>query len=206
MTFMKDSPRLQARSRMDKEPAASSPPDLSRRSERARPSAKAEIELKLRASPAAIEQIRKAPVIMQNARNRGVVRRLDTIYYDTPDHALARQRGSLRVRRNGTRYVQTLKIARADRAPFTRQEWETSVDSPAPDLTRLPAEINAALALAGDELAPVFATRIRRRAQRLTFDGAKVDIAFDEGTVEAGEQREPLTEIELELKAGDIAA
>jgi triphosphatase len=122
--------------------------------------------LKLRASPAAIEQIRKAPVIVQNARNRGVVRRLDTVYYDTPDQALARQHGSLRVRRNGTRYVQTLKLARADRTPFTRQEWATAVDSPAPDLTRLPAEINAALALTAHELAPVFATRIRRRAQR----------------------------------------
>src|SRR5262245_10290403 len=206
MTFMEDSPRLQAKSPMNKEPAASSLPAIPPRPRRARPSAKAEIELKLRASPAALEQIRKAPVIVQNARNRGVVRRLDTIYYDTPDHALARQRGSLRVRRNGTRYVQTLKIARADRAPFTRQEWETAVDSPAPDLTRLPAEINAVLALAADELAPVFATRIRRRAQRLTFGGAELDIAFDEGTVEVGEQREPLTEIELELKAGDIGA
>jgi inorganic triphosphatase YgiF len=206
MIFMKASPRLQTQSRMDKEPDAPSPPDLLPRPERARASAHAEIELKLRASPAAIEQIRKAPVIVQNARNRGVVRRLDTIYYDTPDQALARQRGSLRVRRNGARYVQTLKLARADRAPFTRQEWETAVDSPAPDLTRLPAEINAALALTANELAPVFATRIRRRAQRLTFGGAEVDIAFDEGTVEAGEQREPLTEIELELKAGDIGA
>jgi inorganic triphosphatase YgiF len=207
MTFMKDSHRLQTQSRMDKEPDAPSLlPAVPPRPDRARPSAHAEIELKLRASPAAIEQIRKAPVIVQNARNRGVVRRLDTVYYDTPDQALARQRGSLRVRRNGTRYVQTLKLTRADRAPFTRQEWEAAVDSPAPDLTRLPAEINAALALTADELAPVFATRIRRRAQRLTFGGAEVDIAFDEGTVEAGEQREPLTEIELELKAGDIAA
>jgi inorganic triphosphatase YgiF len=206
MTFMEDSHRLQTQSRMDKGPAASSLPAVPPRPDRTRPSVKAEIELKLRASPAAIEQIRKAPVIVQNARNRGVVRRLDTVYYDTPDHALARQRGSLRVRRTGTRYVQTLKLARADRAPFTRQEWEAAVDSPAPDLTRLPAEINAALALTADELAPVFATRIRRRAQRLTFGGAEVDIAFDEGTVEAGEQREALTEIELELKAGDIAA
>jgi len=210
MTFMKASHRPQSQSRMDKQPAPPPQIDVPSRSDRARASGAraphAEIELKLRASPAAIEQIRKAPVIVQNARNRGVVRRLDTVYYDTPDQALARQRGSLRVRRNGTRYVQTLKLARADRAPFTRQEWEAAVDSPAPDLTRLPAEINAALALTADELAPVFATRIRRRAQRLTFGGAEVDIAFDEGTVEAGEQREPLTEIELELKAGDIAA
>src|SRR5262249_10577567 len=121
MTFMKDSHRLQTQSRMDKEPNAPPPPDLSRHLGRTRPRAKAEIELKLRASPAAIEQIRKAPVIVQNARNRGVVRRLDTIYYDTPDHALARQHGSLRVRRNGTRYVQTLKITGGDGVRVQRQ-------------------------------------------------------------------------------------
>src|SRR5262245_65229847 len=206
MTFMKASHRPQPQSPMDKQPSPTPQTDLPPRPERARPSAKAEIELKLRASPAAIEQIRNAPVIMQNARNRGVVRRLDTVDYDTPDQTLARQRGSLRVRRNGTRYVQTLKLAVADRSPFVRQEWETRVDSLAPDLTRLPTEIHAALALAADDLAPVFATRIRRRAQRLTFGGTEVEIAFDEGTVEVGEQREPLTEIELELKAGDTSA
>src|SRR5215510_9255843 len=102
MAFMKASHRSHIRNRMDKKPATSSLPAVPPRPERARPTAHAEIELKLRASPAAIEQIRKAPVIVQNARNRGVVRRLDTIYYDTPDQALARQRGSLRVRRNGT--------------------------------------------------------------------------------------------------------
>ena len=89
--------------------------------------------------------IRAASVIVQHARNRGVVRRFDTVYYDTTDLALSRGRSSLRVRRNGTRYVQTLKLARADQAPFVRQRWETPVDTPAPDLTRLPAEITASL-------------------------------------------------------------
>ncbi len=191
---------------MEDQPAAPSPANLPPCLDRSHPTAHAEIELKLRASPAAIEQIRKAPVIAKHARNRGVVRRLESVYYDTPDRALARQHVSLRVRRNGRRYVQTLKLARAEGSPFARQQWETPVDSPAPDLTRLPAEVNAALALAQDELAPVFATRIRRHAQRLIVHGAEVEIAFDEGMVEAGEQREPLTEIELELKAGDASA
>jgi triphosphatase len=169
-----------------------------------RPAARTEVELKLLASPAAIERIRAASVIVQHARNRGVVRRLETVYYDTPDHALSRERSSLLVRRSGTRYVQTLKRARADQSPFVREHWETPVDTQAPDLTRLPAEITGSLgALARDGVAPVFATRFRRRAQRLAFDGAELEIAFDEGTVEAGEHREPLAEIELELKAGD---
>lgn len=174
---------------------------------RPRPTARAEVELKLLASAEAIEQIRKASLIVQHARNRGVVRRLDTIYYDTPDHALSRQRSSLRVRRNGTRYTQTLKLARADHLSIVRQEWETPLDTPAPDLTRLPAEINASVGeLAKGGLSPVFATKIRRHAQRLTIRDAEIEIAFDEGVVEAGEHREPLVEIELELKAGDSCA
>ena len=102
------------------------------------------------------------------------------------------------------RYTQTLKLARTDQLPFVRQEWETPVDTQAPDLTRLPAEVNASLGeLAKDGLAPVFATKIRRHAQRLAFNAAEIEIAFDEGTIEAGEYREPLVEIKLELKTGE---
>src|SRR5215475_2827130 len=107
------------------------------------PTVPAEVELKLLASPAAIERIRAATVIAQHARNRGVVRRLEAVYYDTPDLALSRLRSSLRVRRNGTRFVQTLKVPCAEQSPFARQQWEMRVDTPVPDLTRLPA--NASL-------------------------------------------------------------
>lgn len=191
---------------MEKQPASMSRPGVSP-SARPLPIAQPQIELKLLASPAAIERLRGAPVIVRHARNRGVVRRLDTVYYDTPDRAFSRQRSALRVRRNGTRYVQTLKLAGADQSPFVRQKWETPVDTPTPDLTRLPTEISATLGdLAEDGLAAVFTTRFRRHVQRLAFDGAEVEIAFDEGTVEAGEQRQPLIEIELELKFGDSSA
>jgi inorganic triphosphatase YgiF len=191
---------------MEKQPASMSRPGVSP-SARPLPIAQPQIELKLLASPAAIERLRGAPVIVRHARNRGVVRRLDTVYYDTPDRAFSRQRSALRVRRNGTRYVQTLKLAGADQSPFVRQKWETPVDTPTPDLTRLPTEISATLGdLAEDGLAAVFTTRFRRHVQRLAFDGAEVEIAFDEGTVEAGEHRQPLIEIELELKFGDSSA
>jgi inorganic triphosphatase YgiF len=191
---------------MEKQLASLSRPDNSTDS-CPHPTGRPEVELKLLASPAAIERIRGAPVIVRHARNRGVVRRLDTVYYDTPDRALSQQRSSLRVRRSGTRYVQTLKLAHADQAPFVRQQWETPVDTSAPDLTRLPTEISATLGeLAGVGLAPVFTTKFRRHVQRLAFDGTEVEIAFDEGTVEAGENRQPLIEIELELKFGDSSA
>jgi triphosphatase len=172
-----------------------------------RPTVSAEVELKLLASPAAIERIRAATVIRQHARNRGVVRRLEAVYYDTPDRALSRLRSSLRVRRNGRRYVQTLKIDCAEQSPFARRQWETPVDTQVPDLRHVPAKIDALLSnLDKDSLTPVFATKIRRHAQRLTFNGAEIEIAFDEGMVEVGERQEPLVEIELELKAGETCA
>ena len=60
-----------------------------------------EIELKLLASPDALDALRKAPVVVQHARNRGITRRLEAIYYDTPDRLLVRHGLSLRVRRSG---------------------------------------------------------------------------------------------------------
>jgi inorganic triphosphatase YgiF len=88
-----------------------------------------------------------------------------------------------------------------------RSEWETSVDSVTPDLALLPvSEIGAPLnALIPGALDLIFATKIHRRTQQLELNGSVIEIAFDEGSIEAGERRAPLAEIELEVKAGDAS-
>jgi triphosphatase len=170
-----------------------------------RPIANNEVELKLLAPAGALDQLREAPVIVRNARNGGIARRLDAVYYDTPDRTLFGHGLSLRVRRSGNHYVQTLKRAPAHGQPFVRGEWEITVAGAAPDLAALPvSEIGAPLdQLALDTLEPIFTTKIRRRTQRLELLGAVVEIAFDEGSIEAGDRRESLTEVELEMKDGD---
>jgi inorganic triphosphatase YgiF len=65
-----------------------------------RPGEQAEIELKLLAPQGALEKLREMPVIVQHARNRGVFRRLETVYYDTPERLLFQHGMSLRVRRS----------------------------------------------------------------------------------------------------------
>ncbi len=169
---------------------------------------KAEVELKLLAPAGSLGQLREAPAIARYARNAGVNRRLEAVYYDTPDRALYNHGLSLRVRRSGKRYVQTLKRGPLHGQPFLRQEWESVVNSTMPDLTCLPAvEIGAPLdGLAPDTLEPVFTTKVHRRVQRLELPSAVIEAAIDEGMIEAGTRREPLTEIELEVKAGDASA
>ncbi|HEY2621500.1 MAG TPA: CHAD domain-containing protein [Acetobacteraceae bacterium] len=170
----------------------------------ARPNGKDEVELKLLAPAGVMDQLRNAPIVARHARNAGVARRLDAVYYDTPERILFSHGMSLRVRRHGSRYVQTVKRDPVQGQPFARREWEISVDGMEPDLAILPvSEIGAPLdRLAADALEPVFATKVRRRTQRLDLAGTVVEVAFDEGSIEAGERCEPLTEIELEVKSG----
>jgi triphosphatase len=164
----------------------------------------AEIELKLLAPQGALEQLREMPVIVQHARNRGAFRRLETVYYDTAERLLFQHGMSLRVRHSGKHFIQTLKLLPNIGQPLTRRQWEAPVDQITPDLARLPAEVGDPVAtLTNDALVPVFATKVRRHARQLDLPDASVEIAFDEGTIEAGGRQEVLSEIELELKSGN---
>jgi inorganic triphosphatase YgiF len=99
-----------------------------------------QIELKLLAPQGALERLREMPVIVQHARNRGAFRRLETVYYDTPERLLFQHGMSLRVRRSGKHFVQTLKLLPNSGQPLTRRQWEAPVDGFSPDLARLPAD------------------------------------------------------------------
>jgi triphosphatase len=164
-----------------------------------------EVELKLLVPPGMLGQLRESPAILRRARNHGVARRLEAIYYDTANRALFKHGLSLRVRRVGRRFVQTLKREPLNGHVFVRGEWESPVASATPDVSLLPvSEIGPPLSdLNSAALKPVFITKVRRRTQHLDIPGAEVEVAFDDGTIEADGRSESLTEIELELKAGE---
>src|SRR5260370_33118741 len=75
-----------------------------------RPGEQAETELKLLALQGTLERLREMPVIVQHARNKGAFRRLETVYYDTPEQLLFQHGMSLRVRRSGKHFIQTLRL------------------------------------------------------------------------------------------------
>jgi len=170
-----------------------------------RPGEQAEIELKLLAPQGILEKLREAPVIVQHARNRGAFHRLETVYYDTPERLLFQHGMSLRVRRSGKHFIQTLKLLPNMGQPLTRRQWEAPVEGVTPDLARLPAnEVGGPMTtITNDALVPVFTTKVRRHARQLDLPDASIEIAFDEGTIEAGGRQEILSEIELELKSGN---
>lgn len=172
-----------------------------------------EVELKLAADPDVLADIAGADAIAERARSRGVHRRLESVYYDTPERELAAGKLALRVRRQGRQFVQTLKAGEGVGAgALSRGEWETPVPSLAVDPSAFAAPTARAwLAnLPVDRVAPVFTTRVRRHIRRLEDAGdpetgrpaSVIELAVDRGEIETPRGTMPISELELELKAG----
>lgn len=171
------------------------------------PAAGHETELKLLADPETIKLLMAAPALTRDAARKSVVRRLEATYFDTGDCAIARQGGSLRVRRSGRKHIQTLKLPGGDN-PLARRELEAPVPGMHIRTEELPfGELGSfGEALNGAELAPVFSTKIRRVQQLVAVGEARIEAAFDEGVLIAGDRTENVCEVELELKSGDDGA
>jgi len=168
-----------------------------------------ETELKLGLLPEYSEEVAVLPMLEQLACAQPARRTLSNIYYDTPARDLRRNRVALRIRRDGDRFIQTLKSAGNGQAGLSvRNEWEWERPEPSldPALLRehLPQALRDDSLLAS--LQPAFETDFERRLWWLggeDEDGDwQVEVALDRGEIRAGERSMPLCELELELKAG----
>lgn len=169
-----------------------------------------EIELKLLINPADIAKLRRHPLLKARASGRARTRHLLSIYFDTPALTLRQQRIALRVRRVGTRWVQTVKDGGEVRAGLhQRGEWEDEVAHAHPDLTKIDSTSLLKLfssAAVRDRLQALFTTDFKRTTWLLRWDdGDEVELALDQGEVKSGDKTTPVCEIELELKQGNPA-
>lgn len=161
-----------------------------------------EVELKFDVEPGGVALIRDASVLAA-AASEGQAH--ETIYFDTSDAALRRAGFSLRVRRSGGRFVQTVKRKRGPAAGlFVRQEWERKVAGFALDRGALASTpLKRVLKAKGSlPLVAVMRTRFRRTAWLLDHKGSRIEVVLDEGKVRSGKAEAPLCELELELVDG----
>lgn len=152
-----------------------------------------EIELKFLCEPADLAAVLAAAPVGETYEKT-----LVSTYFDTPQGDLRQARISLRIREGGSKRVQTLK--RGD--GFAREEHEKPIEGEGLDLT-LGALKDALPAAKRATLSPIFTVRVVRRQRTFEYGGATIEMAVDEGEVQAGERTRRISEVELELKAGD---
>ncbi|HUF80921.1 MAG TPA: CHAD domain-containing protein [Burkholderiales bacterium] len=164
-----------------------------------------EVELKLLLPREAVRSLNRHRLL--RSAGRPARARLRSIYYDTPALDLWRQGITLRVRRDGSRWVQTVKGGGQVRGGLHRRaEAEVEVAGPAPELALLRDRASAGV-LASDEiraqLEPVFTTDFVRVSRILEPQpGVRVEASVDQGLIRSGDRRAELCEFELELKDG----
>jgi len=172
-----------------------------------------ETEIKLRVSRATLAALREHPLLIERSEHGWQRHELFNQYYDTPARDLARSRVALRLRRDGERYIQTLKSRGQSIAGLSeRNEWDWYLDQPSLDPERLddqcwPAELAA---LDKSTLRPIFSTDFVRDKADLAWqrDGQRVAVeaALDLGSVVADGRQEEICELELELREGEPGA
>jgi inorganic triphosphatase YgiF len=164
-----------------------------------------EIEIKL--SVPEMHAVRVWEVLARHPHDKPVTRRLFSAYYDTPERALKTAGAALRLRREGGRWFQTVKSdGHAAGGLHRRVEHESEV---AAQLPSFPAMAEAGLGdLVADRglrdaLTVAFTAEVHRTSTLLSPAAGKVvEVNLDRGVIAAGDRREPICEIELELKSG----
>lgn len=155
-----------------------------------------EYECKFQATPQILEMLAG-----EYAQQSAVIK-METTYYDTPSEALSARHYTLRKRLENGVSVCTLKAP----ARQGRGEWEIEcecIEVAVPKLMDMdcPADL---LALTMEGLIPVCGARFTRIAKTITLPEGVVELALDEGYLFSGQRKEPLCEVEVELKAGAI--
>jgi inorganic triphosphatase YgiF len=165
-----------------------------------------EVELKLTASAEVLPAVRAHPAVTAVARGRAKTTRMVSTYYDTPDRALAAAGVALRLRHAGSRWLQTVKgDGTAAAGLHRRAEFEWPLAAPRLDPEKLAGTPwHKLFARNRGAYRRVFATEVRRSEQPLAFaDGTRATLCVDVGEIRAGRRRAPISEIEVELDAGD---
>ncbi|MGE4261238.1 inorganic triphosphatase [Shewanella sp.] len=167
-----------------------------------------EIELKLFILPQYQQPLITFLNQLPGSQSKGC-RQLTNRYFDTPGLALRRMDMGLRVRGCDGNYEQTIKTAGTVVGGLhSRPEYNIDINGTTPELALFPAEIwpqTQDIAALQQQLHCLFSTDFQRHCWWVQEGASLIEVALDQGVIAAGNQREPLCEVEFELISGSAA-
>ena len=166
-----------------------------------------EVELKLALAESHQARFLRHPLLKQAVEHHAET--LDNIYYDTADLSLRRSGVSLRLRRKGRDWLQTVKLAGTSVAGLSsRPEWEVPYaghfDFSSIDQSAVRQWLQRPKLLA--RIIPICETRFRRVTWKFPASPGAVLLTLDRGWIIANGRREAISEVELELAGAPVHA
>ncbi|MFQ1944025.1 inorganic triphosphatase [Aeromonas veronii] len=135
---------------------------------------------------------------------------LGNVYFDTPTLDLRRLDMGLRIRRCDAYAEQTIKCrGQAVGGLHARPEYNAPIGGDLPTLNAFPAEIWPDVTERDriqQQLVAQFSTDFLRRHWLIAFEGAEIELAWDQGEIVGSQGSTTINELELELKSGATAA
>ncbi|HEY2047938.1 MAG TPA: CHAD domain-containing protein [Caulobacteraceae bacterium] len=128
---------------------------------------------------------------------------LESTYFDTSQCALRKNGLTLRVRREGGRWLQTIKTSRACGGDLGRGEWEAATTGDAPDLAQARCTPAGRVLATDCDLTPKFTIVVDRRTAPIDTSHGSVSCSLDFGKVLVDGRSQAFDELELELESGE---
>ncbi len=166
-----------------------------------------ELELKLLIDEAAAREIWNRALQVHLASVRPRARKIKSTYVDTPDHSLHRKGISLRLRRDGRRWLQTVKAGASLNGGISKvTEFETTAPDGRLEVAAISDEKlrnKVGRLVRGAPLIPVCETLVKRAEGEVRSEsGTRALLAVDVVEIRADEQSGKLFELELEYQEG----
>lgn len=126
---------------------------------------------------------------------------LESTYYDTENQDLRLAGVFLRIRRDGKRLIQTVKLPAIGGSAFTRREYEIELASPVINRKHLRKVLpgNIRKAVSKKALEARFTTRFIRRKRLLPKASPVAEAVLDIGEIVTSDAVEPISEVEFEI-------
>ena len=139
---------------------------------------------------------------------------MEGAYFDTPSRILRNNNIALRVRCEGSICFATLKWGGSETVMGLHEHQEVNIPietdscliAPSAEIFEDSIDGRKMSDLVGDEeLELLFVSKVNRRRAKLRYGQSVVEIAIDRGFVEAGDKQEAISEMEIELYAGELS-
>lgn len=134
---------------------------------------------------------------------------LGNTYYDTPEQFFATQKMGLRVRSVNQQYEITLKTqGEIVVGLHIRPEYNLALPDSRPDFQALVEKYQLPfenLEQIAESLQPIFSTDFTRKTWLLQVGQSELEVALDQGIIKNHFGKEPICELEFEIKQGNLS-